>query len=100
MGCGRQILDGSAVNSHCMLPSQYAVDYDALLAAARAESETNAAFVLREQLLFKWRDLYMATVAHVTNIVRFQFRTFEYIFDHYSQLESDRRSALRPDNSR
>ena len=88
MGCGRQILDGSAVNNHCMLPSQYAVDYDALLAAARAESETNAAFVLREQLLFKWRDLYMATVAHVTNIVRFQFATFEYIFDHYSQLEA------------
>jgi hypothetical protein len=39
VGCGRQILDGSAVNSHCMLPSQYAVDYDALLAAARAEAK-------------------------------------------------------------
>lgn len=76
------------MNGDCLLPSQYAVDYEELLAAARAESETNAALILREQLLFKWRDLYVATVAHVTNIVRFQFRTFEYIFDHYSGLEA------------
>jgi len=88
VGCGRQILEGSAVNNDCMLPSQYAVDYEALLSAARAESETNVALILREQLLFKWRDLYVATVAHVTNIVRFQFRTFDYIFDLYSELEA------------
>jgi hypothetical protein len=88
VGCGRQILEGSAVNNDCILPSQYAVDYEALLAAARAESETNVALILREQLLFKWRDLYVATVAHVTNIVRFQFRTFDYIFDLYSELEA------------
>jgi hypothetical protein len=71
-----------------MLPSQYGVDYEALLSAARAESETNVALILREQLLSKWRDLYVATVAHVTNIVCFQFRTFEYIFDLYSELEA------------
>ncbi len=88
MGCGRQILDRSAVNNGCRLPSQYAVDYEALLSAARAESETCAALILREQLLFKWRDLYVGTAAHATNIVRFQFRTFEYIFDHYSDLEA------------
>ena len=88
MGCGREMLDENAVNNGCMLPSQYAVDYEALLSTALAEGETNVASVLREQLLFKWRDLYVATVTHVTNIVRFQFRTFEYIFDHYSQLEA------------
>lgn len=88
MGRGRQILDVNAVNNDCTLPSQYAVDYEALLSAARAESEPNAAFFRREQFLFKWSDLYGATVAHVTNIVRFRYRTFEYIFDLYSGLEA------------
>ena len=88
MGWGRQILDGSAMDNDCTLPSHYAVDYEALLSDARAEGETNAAMILREQVLFKWRDLYAATVMHVTNIVRIQFRTFEYIFDHYSELEA------------
>jgi len=88
VGCGRQILEGSAVNNDCRLPSQYAVDYEELLSAAREESGVNVALFLREHLLSKWRDLYAATVAHVTNIVRFQFRTFEYIFDLYSELEA------------
>jgi hypothetical protein len=75
-------------NNDWMLPSQYAVDYEGLLTAARAESETNAAMILRERLPFKWRDLYVSTVTHPTNLVRFQFRTFEYICDHYSELEA------------
>jgi hypothetical protein len=59
-------------NNGCMLRSQYAVDYEGLLTAARAESETNAAMILRERLPFKWRDLYVSTVAHTpTSLVRF-----------------------------
>lgn len=88
MGCGRQILDSNVMSDRYMVPSQYAVDYEALLSVALAESDTNVASILREELLFRWRDLYMGTVAHSTNIVRFQFRTFEYIFDHYSGLEA------------
>ncbi len=88
MGSGRQILESSVANNDCVLPSRYAVDYEGLLAAARAISETNAVLILREQLPFKWRDLYVSTVAHLTNLVRFRFRTFEYICDHYSELEA------------
>jgi hypothetical protein len=75
------------VSDSCILPSQYAVDYESLLAAARAECSVNLALSLQKHLPFQWRDLYVATVAHTTNIVRFQFRTFEYICDLYSQLE-------------
>jgi hypothetical protein len=53
VGCGRQTLDGSMVNNGCMLPSQYAVDYQALPATALAEGEINVASLLREQLLFR-----------------------------------------------
>jgi hypothetical protein len=86
VGGGRQILDGNAV-SDCGLPSQHAIDYEVLLSAARAESEMNLTSILKKHLLSKWRDLYVTTVAHVTNIVHFPFRTFEYIFDLYSELE-------------
>jgi len=64
------------------------VDYEALLSAALAEGETNWASVLRERLLSQWCAVYVAAATHTTNIVTFQFRNFEYIFDHYSELEA------------
>lgn len=72
----------------CVLPLQNAVDYESLLAAVRAEGETNILFVLREQLPVAWCNSYVATVRHPTNIVRLKFRTFEYICDLYSELEA------------
>src|ERR1019366_2360400 len=77
----------NVVRDGCTLPSEYVIDYGALLSAARAESGANVALFLSENLPFKWRDVYMATVEHQTNLVRFQFRTFEYICDLYSELE-------------
>jgi hypothetical protein len=70
-----------------MLPSQYAVDYESLLAAARAECAVSLALFLQEHLPFQWRDVYVQTAGHQTNLVRFWFRTFEYICDVYSELE-------------
>jgi hypothetical protein len=64
------------------------MDYEALRSAAPKESGTNVALYFRQQLPFKWRDLYASTVTHPTNIVRFAFRTFEYICDLYSELEA------------
>jgi len=52
------------------------------------KSGTNILFLLREQLPVTWRDVYLATVAHPANIVRFRFRTFEYICDLNSELEA------------
>jgi hypothetical protein len=75
------------VSDSCLLPSHYVVDYESLLAAARVECSANLALFLRKHLPCQWRDLYVAAVAHTTNIVRFRFRTFEYICDLYSELE-------------
>src|ERR1022692_1421308 len=77
----------NGVRDGCTLPSECVIDYGALLSAARAESGANVALFLSEKLPFKWRDVYMATVEHQTNLVRFRFRTFEYICDLYSELE-------------
>src|ERR1022692_537483 len=69
------------------LPSEYVIDYWALLSAARAECAVNLALFLQEHLPFQWRNVYTKTVGHQTNLVRFRFRTFEYICDIYSELE-------------
>jgi len=53
-----------------------------------ARSGANPAVFLLEQLPLVWRDAYLRAVAHDTNLVRFRFRTFEYICDLYSQLEA------------
>jgi len=44
--------------------------------------------LLREQLPSMWREVYLSTITHEPNLVRFRRRTFEYICDLYSQLEA------------
>jgi hypothetical protein len=69
------------VQNGCVLPSQYAIDYESMLSTAPEGSGANAGHFLREELPFKWRDAYVGSVARATNLVRFQFRTFEYILN-------------------
>jgi hypothetical protein len=52
------------------------------------ERRTDVASFLRRELPLKWRDLYVSNVPHPTNLVRFPFRTFEYICDLHSDLEA------------
>jgi hypothetical protein len=69
-----------------MLPSKYIIDYVAL---QRSESRERGmlAVPLRQRLPTLWRDVYLSTITHEPNLVRFHHRTFEYICDLYSQLE-------------
>jgi hypothetical protein len=69
------------------LPPCHSVAYEELLSAARFEGGTEMALCLRESLPYKWRDLYLATVARSTNIVRLRSGGFEYFYDLYSELE-------------
>ncbi|HSS97122.1 MAG TPA: hypothetical protein VLK33_08835 [Terriglobales bacterium] len=70
-----------------MLPSEYRIDYELLMCAARLESGANISLFLQEQLPLKWRDAYMATIRRQSNVVRIRLRTFEYICDVYSEME-------------
>jgi hypothetical protein len=73
--------------NQCVLPVQYVIDYESLLHNALAESWTSMSLFLREHLPLTWKEVYARTSLHPTNIVDFQFRTFDYIFDAYSKLE-------------
>jgi len=70
-----------------MLPSKYAIDYEAVLSAVRERSAVNSALVLRNRLPSVWREVYLSTISHEPNFICFRHRTFEYICDLYSQLE-------------
>jgi hypothetical protein len=72
----------------CALPSQCAIDYESLLSAARGYGGLEANQFLREELPLTWRDAYVGSVGRPTNLVRFRYRTFVYICDIYSGLET------------
>ncbi len=40
-----------------------------------------------EELPYMWYDSYVETTARPTNVVRFPYNEFEYIFDYYTDLE-------------
>jgi hypothetical protein len=71
-----------------ILLSNFAINYEALLLEARGQSAAGIVSYLRHRLPALWRDLYMATAGHQTNLVRLPFRSFEYICDIYSDLEA------------
>lgn len=60
----------------------------ALLQQARSVPGQQVATVLAEDLPFAWRDAYLEMMPRATNIVRFRFGTFEYIYDDYASLEA------------
>lgn len=62
------------------------IDYQAILHAA-AESRQGIVKFLSDELPFVWRDTYLAMTLHPVNVVRFQYGSFEYIFDDYASLE-------------
>ena len=72
-GAARPKTSSSRISAHVRL----AISTLETLVTPRIENEMNLALSLREQFLLKWRDRYVATVTHATNIVRFQFRTFK-----------------------
>ena len=69
-----------------ILPSQFAIDYQAILVAA-TENGPSVASYLRAHLPAVWRDVYVRTADHQTNLVHLQVGDFDYICDLYSQLE-------------
>ena len=70
-----------------MLPSRFAINYEVALTPARQKTTTNITLLFRESLPSMWRDVYLSTITHEPNLIRFRHRTFEYICDIYSQLE-------------
>lgn len=71
------------------------IDYLALLQKARNVPGQAMMAVLAEELPFAWRDAYLEMMPRATNIVRFRYGKFEYIYDDYATLEAT--GAVPPD---
>lgn len=67
-------------------PTKGAVDYAAVLRKGPIGSAKLAAFLL-EELPYIWRDAYIEMTSRQANIVRWQYGSFEYLFDDHASLE-------------
>ena len=66
----------------------WAINYGTLLQEARDAQGLDVIAVLAEELPHAWRDAYLEMIPRATNILRFQYGTFEYIYDDYATLEA------------
>jgi len=66
----------------------HTIDYPAILSAAPHDGIANVASFLQEALPSLWRDAYLNTVTHPTNLVDLRLGSFDYICDIYSDLEA------------
>jgi hypothetical protein len=67
-------------------PSKGRVDYSAILRKAPIGVSKLTAFLLME-LPYIWREAYVDMTSRQTNIMRWQYESFEYLFDDYASLE-------------
>jgi len=66
---------------------QHAIDYDVLLSGAKDHGAFDPASFLQQRLPSTGQDVYLSTISHEPNFVRFRHRTLLYICDLYSLLE-------------
>jgi hypothetical protein len=76
--------------------SAWSIDYASFLHDALNTQGRELHAFLAEELGYAWRDAYLEMVPRATNVVRFQFGTFEYIYDDYSTLEETGVVARNP----
>jgi hypothetical protein len=63
------------------------VNYAAVLSRAPSACSEVTAFLI-DELPYVWRDAYTEMTSRVTNIVRWRYGAFEYLFDDYASLET------------
>jgi hypothetical protein len=67
-------------------PSKGRIDYSVILRKAPVGLSKLTAFLLME-LPYIWREVYLDMTSRQTNIMRWQYESFEYLFDDYASLE-------------
>jgi hypothetical protein len=67
------------------------VDYVGLLAGSEPSNREPFVLWLWEELVYAFRDAYLAMTPRTTDIVRIQQGAFEYVYDDYSSLEAQGR---------
>jgi hypothetical protein len=72
------------------------MDYEAILERARLECAADFIGAFARGLVHEWCEVYEAMSQRTTKIVRFQYGTFEYIYDDYASLEATGRVPYDP----
>ena len=66
------------------------IDYSSFLEEARNVPGQEVIVFLAGELLYAWWDAYLGMTPRAANVVRFQYGTFEYVYDDYATLEATR----------
>jgi len=69
-----------------ILPAKSVIDYELFSAVVATKGKDSLSRFLMAELPYKWRELYVEQTPHATNIVRFDYNTFEYFFDLFSEV--------------
>ena len=72
------------------------MDYEAIFDRASREAGPDFVAAFARELLYEWREIYEAMAGRMTNIVRFQCGTFEYLYDDYASLEETGKVSYDP----
>ena len=71
-----------------IVPSAARLDYGQIAEDCACGSTEQLAAFLQQELPYSWRDAYLEMSLRPTDIVRVRYATFEYIYDHYPELQS------------
>jgi hypothetical protein len=63
------------------------IDYECALKPCSADPSNPPALLLPEKLWLLWRNAYIEMTGRQTDIVRIRHNSFEYIYDHYPELQ-------------
>ena len=63
------------------------LDYPRIIAGIEHRSKTELTDWMRENLPCYWREAYEKMTMRHTDIVRVQYNTFEYFYDHYPEMQ-------------
>jgi len=77
-------------------PTKGVVDYVATLKRAATEQSGDLVGFLLEELPYVWRDAYCEMTSRQTNIVRWRYSSFEYLFHDHASLEATGAVPLDP----
>lgn len=75
---------------------EFTIDYQKILSESPDSDLDKKIKFLTDRLPYKWLEHYKNMTPHLTNVCRFYYGEFEYIFDHYTELEQKGIASYNP----
>lgn len=78
------------------IPNAGRLDYSRIVEECAGRATEQLIAFLREELPYSWRDAYLEMALRPTDIVRVRYGSFEYIYDHYPELQPTSTASTDP----